>query len=123
MDSQNIFDPVDSGEVISPAQESLKALKKAMGKYGMPTGICIDTGKEFIRVFGDGDSGVKVRTRQALQKQLDALTERAEHPEFNDDLAGIANAAVAVADELNKLDTISQVEKLLKKLDDMGLDV
>ena len=45
-----------------------------------------------------------MRTRLALQKQLDALTERAEHPDFNDDLAGIAIAAVAVADELNKLD-------------------
>lgn len=104
MDSQNIFEPVNSGEVISPAQESIKALKKAISKYGVPTRIYLDTGEAFIRVFGEGEDCVKVRTRQALQKQLDALTERAEHPEFNDDLAGIANAAVAVADELNKLD-------------------
>ena len=104
MDGQNIFEPVNSGEVISPAQESIEALKKALSKYGVPTRIYLDTGEAFIRVFGEGEDCVKVRTRQALQKQLDALTERAEHPEFNDDLAGIANAAVAVADELNKLD-------------------
>lgn len=104
MDGQNIFEPVNSGEVISPAQESIEALKKAISKYGVPTRIYLDTGEAFIRVFGEGEDCVKVRTRQALQKQLDALTERAEHPEFNDDLAGIANAAVAVADELNKLD-------------------
>ena len=101
MDGQNIFEPVNSGEVISPAQESIEALKKAISKYGVPTRIYLDTGEAFIRVFGEGEDCVKVRTRQALQKQLDALTERAEHPEFNDDLAGIANAAVAVADELN----------------------
>ena len=104
MDGQNIFEPVNSGEVISPAQESIEALKKAISKYGVPTRIYLDTGEAFIRVFGEGEDCVKVRTRQALQKQLDALTERAEHPEFNDDLAGIANAAVAVADELNKQD-------------------
>lgn len=104
MDGQNIFEPVNSGEVISPAQESIEALKKAISKYGVPTRIYLDTGEAFIRVFGEGEDCVKVRTRQALQKQLDALTERAEHPEFNDDLAGITNAAVAVADELNKLD-------------------
>lgn len=104
MDGQNIFEPVNSGEVISPAQESIEALKKAISKYGVPTRIYLDTGEAFIRVFGEGEDCVKVRTRQALQKQLDALTERAEHPEFNDDLAGIANAAVAAADELNKLD-------------------
>ena len=104
MDGQNIFEPVNSGEVISPAQESIEALKKAISKYGVPTRIYLDTGEAFIRVFGEGEDCVKVRTRLALQKQLDALTERAEHPDFNDDLAGIANAAVAVADELNKLD-------------------
>ena len=104
MDGQNIFELVNSVEVISPAQESIEALKKAISKYGVPTRIYLDTGEAFILVFGEGEDCVKVRTRQALQKQLDALTERAEHPEFNDDLAGIANAAVAVADELNKLD-------------------
>ena len=104
MDGQNIFEPVNSGEVISPAQESIEALKKAISKYGVPTRIYLDTGEAFIRVFGEGEDCVKVRTRLALQKQLDALTERAEHPDFNDNLAGIAIAAVAVADELNKLD-------------------
>lgn len=104
MDNQNGYDPVDSGKVISPAWECIEALKKAISKYGVPTRIYLDTGEAFIRVFGKGEDCVKVRTRQALQKQLDTLTERAERPEFNDDLAGIAIAAVAVADKLNKLD-------------------
>ena len=60
MDNQTIYGPTDSGKVISPAQESLNTLKKAMGKYGVPTGIYIDTGKEFIRVFGEGEGCVKV---------------------------------------------------------------
>ena len=104
MDNQNGYNPVDSGRVISPEWESIETLKKAIDKYGVPTRIYLDTGEAFIRVFGEGEDCVKVRTRLALRKQLDALTERAEHPDFNDNLAGIAIAAVAVADELNKLD-------------------
>ena len=50
MDGQNIFEPVNSGEVISPAQESIEALKKAISKYGVPTRIYLDTGEAFIRV-------------------------------------------------------------------------
>ena len=58
--------------------------------------------KNIVGIYFQGYTKMKVR--HALQKQLDALTERATHPEFNDDLAGITNAAVAVADELNKPD-------------------
>ena len=121
MDNSNIYASADSGKVISPKWECLEALKKGIRKHGMPKGIYLNTGEEFIRVFGEGEDCVKVRTQRALLKQLDVLTERAEHPEFNDDPAGIAKAVVAVVETLNKLDVSNQMEIMLKKLNDAGL--
>lgn len=121
MDNQTIYGPTDSGKVISPAQESLNTLKKAMGKYGVPTGIYIDTGKEFIRVFGEGEGCVKVRTRRALLEQLDILQEHAKNPDDTESPADLARAMVTVAEALNKLEVSSQMEGMLKKLNDMGL--
>lgn len=103
MDNGRVYRTASSGKGGSPERKIMEALKKSILKNGMPNGIYLDTGKELVRVFGEGEGCVKVRTQQALLKQLDVLTERAEHPEFNDDPAGIAKAVVAVAEELDKM--------------------
>lgn len=121
MDNQAIYGPMDSGKVISPEWATVEALKKGISKYGVPTGIYIDTGKEFIRVFGEGEECVKVRTRLALLEQLDSLSEHTNRPDIHDDPADLAQATVAVVETLNKLEMSSQMEEMLKKLNDMGL--
>ena len=84
-------------------QQALSDVEKILSSHKIPFEIIEDMGNEYT-VSEDGEGYTKMKVRHALQKQLDALTERATHPEFNDDLAGITNAAVAVADELNKPD-------------------
>lgn len=121
MDNSDVYASADSGKVISPEWESLEALKKAISKHGMPKGIYLDTGEEFIRVFGEGEECVKVRTRLALLEQLDSLSEHTNRPDIHDDPADLAQATVAVVETLNKLEMSSQMEEMLKKLNDMGL--
>lgn len=55
MDNSDVYASADSGKVISPEWECLEALKKVISKHGMPKGIYLDTGEEFIRVFGEGE--------------------------------------------------------------------
>lgn len=121
MDNSDVYASADSGKVISPEWESLEALKKAISKHGMPKGIYLDTGEEFIRVFGEGEDCVKTRSRRALLAQLDSLSERTNRPDIHDDPADLAQATVAVVETLNKLEMSSQMEEMLKKLNDMGL--
>lgn len=77
-------------------QQALSDVEKILSSHKIPFEIIEDMGNEYT-VSEDGEGYTKMKVRHAL-------TERATHPEFNDDLAGIANAAVAVADELNKPD-------------------
>ncbi|MGN0684701.1 MAG: hypothetical protein ACI4KC_01215 [Gemmiger sp.] len=121
MYNSDVYASADSGKVISPEWECLEALKKAISKHGMPKGIYLDTGEEFIRVFGEGEECVKVRTRLALLEQLDSLREHTNRPDIHDDPADLAQATVAVVETLNKLEMSSQMEEMLKKLNDMGL--
>ena len=64
---------------------------------------------------------MKVRTRLALLEQLDSLSEHTNRPDIHDDPADLAQATVAVVETLNKLEMSSQMEEMLKKLNDMGL--
>ncbi|MFR3792959.1 MAG: hypothetical protein ACLTWO_13735 [Blautia massiliensis (ex Durand et al. 2017)] len=121
MENQNSYDPTDSGKVISPEWAAVEALKKGISKYGVPTGIYIDTGKEFIRVFGEGEECVKERMRRALLEQLDSLSEHTNRPDIHDNPAELAQATVTVVETLNKLEMSNQMEGMLKKLNDMGL--
>lgn len=121
MDNQAIYGPMDSGKVISPEWAAIEALKKGISKYGVPTGIYIDTGKEFIRVFGEGEECVKVRARRALLEQIDILQEHAKNPDDTESPSDLARAMVTVVEALNRMEMSNQMEGMLKKLNDMGL--
>lgn len=121
MDNQNVYEPTDSGKVIAPEWAAIEALKEAISKTGMPKEIYLDTGEAFIQVFGEGEGCVKVRTRRALLEQLDILREHAKNPDYTESPADLARATVTVVEALNKLEMSSQMEGILKKLNDMGL--
>lgn len=121
MDNQTIYGPTDSGKVISPEWDAIEALKKGISKYGVPKEIYLDTGESFIRVFGAGEGCVKARARRALLEQLDILQEHAKNPDDTEPPADLARATVTVVEALNKLEMSSQMEGMLKKLNDMGL--
>lgn len=123
MDNSDVYASADSGKVISPEWGGLEALKKAISKHGMPKGIYLDTGEEFIRVFGEGEDCVKARSRRALLAQLDSLSERTEKPYPNDNPEDLAQATVTVVEALNKLDLSNQMEVTLKKLNAVGLGI